>query len=110
MKTVAFLITANIVVVAIALSLWLLRPPAERFRIAAFSTEELQQTEPSTNNSPLVTVNVSTVHPILKIDSVTGRTWIYRDETYLSSHYVTTRYVGWEELSNVNRNVLFKNP
>lgn len=99
--------TITLILLSAVLLMWLIRwhqrQPVERFRIAQFQTEEYLQTTPVTNNSPSADVHVSAVHPIFKIDSTTGETWIYRDE-----HWLAGRYVGWEELTNLNRNAVYK--
>jgi len=90
--------TITLILLSAVLLTWLLRQPVERFKITQFQTEEiLQTTPPANNNSPTVAAEVSIVHPVFKIDSKTGRTWIYKDENWLAG-----RYVGWEELTNVD--------
>ena len=95
--------TITLILLSAVLLVWLMRQPVEVFRIAQFQTEEIVQTTPATNNSVTTPVNVSIVHPIFKIDSRTGRTWIYRNENWLAG-----RYVGWEELTNLNRSAIYK--
>ena len=60
--------TFTLILLSAVLLVWLMRQPAERFRMAQFQTEETIQTTPATNNSVTTPVNVSIVHPIFKID------------------------------------------
>lgn len=63
-------------------------------RPANYDSAEISLAEPPK-------VSTKTRHGVFKIDTVTGRTWIYTDQTLSSTNKVTT-YSGWEEITGTN--------
>lgn len=77
--------------------------PAARYQVIDGTYDEDVRTDfPSSEDHGLqVSGWTAQKHAIFKIDSQTGRTWIYVDVNYLTTNSTNPGYDGWRELKDL---------